>query len=208
MSHKVAYSPWLVALASFAIPRNRFRRAFGVLAASITMQEEDLATGKAYIHGHDKAGQPCMYVFAGKHSVYTTTPERTQQLVIYCIELAVREVMKAGTTSALAVFDFGGDFGWSSMDIDAARYLVKMLSLNFPESVSRILIVNNGIVFSTLWAAVSPFLSARTTAKVRFLGTDPAALHEYIDPANVPAELGGEADIEADGTGYAKPASA
>lgn len=169
------------------------------------MQEEDLATGKALLHGHDKAGQPCIYVFAGKHSVYTTTPERTQQLVVYCIEMAVREVAKAATTSALAVFDFGGDFGWSSMDLDAARFLVKMLSLNFPESVSQILVVNNGVVFSALWAAVSPFLSARTTAKVRFLGSDPAALHDYIDPTQIPTELGGEAAIEPDGTGFARP---
>lgn len=154
-------------------------------------------------HGTTIAGKPCLYVFADKHSVYDTTQERTQELVIYSIEQTMRTLGRTG--GAVVIFDFK-NAPWSAMDTDAAKYVVRMLSLNYPESLDRILIVNYGMLFSALWTVISPFLSARTTAKVKFVTE--AQLTELIAPDQLPLRLGGTADVEPDEIGDSRPVSA
>ena len=176
------------------------RATFFVARAS---QVDDLSRGKVMRHGTSITGKPCLYVFADKHSVHDTTQERTQELVIYSIEQTVRTLGRTG--GAVVIFDFK-DAPWSAMDTDAAKYVVRMLSLNYPESLDRILIVNYGMLFSALWTVISPFLSARTTAKVKFVTE--AQLTELIAPEQLPVRLGGTADVEPDEIGDSRPVSA
>lgn len=163
-------------------------------------QEEDLAAGKFMVHGHDIAGHPCLYVMAGNHNSYETTPARTQLAVLFGIEQLSRTLGDAQLGTV--VFDFE-DAGWASMDTEAAKFVVKMLSLNYPEAISKIYIVNHGIAFSALWAVIYPFLSVRTTDKIKFLGAGEIQAKIAVD--QLPARYGGEALVRPGPDGMSEP---
>lgn len=43
---------------------------------------------------------------------------------------------------------------WSNLDRDALQYLLLMLSANMPERLGRLYILNEGMIFKTLWKVV------------------------------------------------------
>jgi CRAL/TRIO domain len=90
-----------------------------------------------------------------------------------------------------------------------------MLSANMPELLGRIYILNPGFIFKALWTIVTPFLDARTSKKIFFLGSGDsmkADLAKQIDEDNLLVEYGGkctytfnpDTDIEASYLMYRK----
>ena len=63
----------------------------------------------------------------------------------------------------------------------------------YPEIMARTYIVNAPFMFKGAWAVISPFIDAKTKKKITILGSGfQKDLFKYVDPSNVPTELGGE----------------
>lgn len=165
----------------------------------------DLATGKAFLFGKDLKGGPVVYVLArGTHSVYETTAERTERLIVFMVEKAVRVLYETGAWSGTAVVDVS-DLGYAGMDVAAARYLIKTLIVGAPAAISHFLIVGStGLVFTSLWAVVSLMLNERARRKIKFLTKgDREAFGPFIAPDELLSEYGGKADVVLDMKGGA-----
>jgi len=64
---------------------------------------------------------------------------------------------------------------------------------NYPEIMSKMYIVNAPFMFKGAWAVISPFIDAKTKKKISILGSGyQKDLFKYVDPSNVPVELGGD----------------
>ena len=67
-----------------------------------------------------------------------------------------------------------------------------MLMQNMPEQMHSLLILNEGLLFWSLWKVISVFIDARTVSKIQFLGDKfMPTLLQYVGPEEVPPFLGG-----------------
>lgn len=58
--------------------------------------------------------------------------------------------------------------------------------------MGNMFIVNAPYLFSTVWSLVKPWLDEATVRKIHILGRGfKTELQQYIDPAHLPADLGG-----------------
>ena len=78
------------------------------------------------------------------------------------------------------------------------RYIKEMVAIDsrhYPETLSKMLIINVPSFFSLGWKLITPFLDERTQRKIEII-SGPAAwqarLRELVDPAKLPREYGGE----------------
>jgi hypothetical protein len=86
----------------------------------------------AYVHGHDRGGRPMFFILAGNHRA-SVDRKSLYAFVAFIIDEAVRRSLDAGAGGAFTgVVDMTG-FGYSSFDTDALRYILLMLSRNYPE---------------------------------------------------------------------------
>ncbi|WVR07260.1 hypothetical protein IAU60_004301 [Kwoniella sp. DSM 27419] len=58
--------------------------------------------------------------------------------------------------------------------------------------MGNMFIINAPYLFSTVWSLIKPWLDEATVRKIHILGKGyKTELQQYIDPANLPTELGG-----------------
>lgn len=149
----------------------------------------------AWVRGVDKAGRPMVWVHAGKH-LASTPREVLRRYVILCLDELLTRCNSPGYAESFTAILDAGEMGWSNLDRDALQYLLLMLSANMPERLGRLYILNEGMIFKTLWKVVelSGLLDARTAAKIKFLGGPDKhrpALAAEIAPEHLPVAYGG-----------------
>lgn len=77
---------------------------------------------------------------------------------------------------------------------------LKMDADMYPESLGHFFILNAPWIFKPLWGVIKYWLDPTTRKKFHVLGSDYyETLVQYIDPSQIPAELGGECRCYADG---------
>ena len=73
------------------------------------------------------------------------------------------------------------------------KIAISIGSDNYPEIMYKTYIVNAPFLFKGAWAIIKPFIDEKTRKKISIIGTSYTKdLFTYVDPANVPKELGGE----------------
>jgi len=135
-----------------------------------TISDEKISTSlyanKAFVYGYDKQFRPTLYIVTKKHDKNIPI-EETRLFISRLIMSAVDLLGKDGTNNQFsAIIDFD-DFGTSNFDMKALKSIMWLLDRCFPERLGSLYMVNTGILFGVLWKVVSPFIPARTSAKIK-----------------------------------------
>jgi len=68
-------------------------------------------------------------------------------------------------------------------------------NLNYPERLGRMIVINSPWIFPFLWKIVSPFIDAKTKAKISIIyGKYTEELIKFISPDTLPKEYGGQCE--------------
>lgn len=80
------------------------------------------------------------------------------------------------------------------------QQLLGILDANYPELSGRVQIINAPWLFTTIWSYVAPWLPPNTVKKIGISGADfHKDLLPFIDPSELPVELGGTCKCEVPG---------
>lgn len=103
-------------------------------------------------------------------------------------------------TNAFCILDLKGfslSQFWQIKSI--ARVCFAISQDYYPETMGYLAIINAPKSFTTIFKAVTPWLSKETISKINILGDDyQATLLEYIDDENLPSFLGGKCECDQD----------
>lgn len=154
----------------------------------------------AFIHGKDKEGRPLGFIRVKNHDGKIKR-DILYKWVVACLDeiIARCERPSLGYISTFAFVIDAGDMAWANFDSDALKYILSVLGNHFPERLGQLMIINSGMLFRMVWKVVEPFLDARTSAKITFLGSDwRDVLRSKLEPDSIPNFLG----ILEEGQGY------
>ncbi|KAL8584255.1 hypothetical protein ACOMHN_034940 [Nucella lapillus] len=93
------------------------------------------------------------------------------------------------------------DFGMShflQLNTQIGRRMTRLWQEAFPARLKHILIVNEPPFVDMVLALFTQFAKAKIISRIRHIGTDWSKLHEYIDPACLPACYGGTLQQDVD----------
>jgi hypothetical protein len=167
--------------------------------------EIPLRGGASYIRGFDKQGRPTAIVRVKFH-VASTERSVLHRYVIHMLDEMVARSLRASPNTGVPSHQFSvildaDGLGWSSFDADILKFILKMLSGNYPERLGLLYILNDGFMFRMLWKVIEPFLDSRTSKKIRFLGGPASykpALLEAWTVDQLPTVYGGTDTFEYD----------
>eukprot|EP00404_Azadinium_spinosum_P000972 CAMPEP_0180425676 /NCGR_PEP_ID=MMETSP1036_2-20121128/5394_1 /TAXON_ID=632150 /ORGANISM="Azadinium spinosum, Strain 3D9" /LENGTH=322 /DNA_ID=CAMNT_0022431189 /DNA_START=30 /DNA_END=995 /DNA_ORIENTATION=- len=157
------------------------------------------------IHGVDKRGAPVTYLRIGLADTAGLIEKLGREMYfrsqVYGLEALSDAMWKASLKQGvyligtLTVMDASGaSYGRTKSTVEMLIYLTKaIMEDHFPESGYAIVVVNMPWYYNWAWKLISPFLPARTLAKVQICGSDfMSTLEEYVDKSEIPAFLGGD----------------
>jgi len=159
---------------------------------SISLQ---LKTGKAYLHGFDLEGRPCIVIKTALHFPDQSDFEEVYRFGIYMIEKASRLADDKKIKQIVCLIDREGV---SMKNIDRRALgrtgLVTMMQDFYAERLHKIYILHINWLFRMMWNIVSVFLSKRTKSKIHVLsGID--ELKKHFSEDNLLKEHGGKSDF-------------
>lgn len=161
-------------------------------------------------HGVDKEGRPVYIERLGQIDVtklmQVTTMERFVKNHVKEFEKNFAEKFPACSVAAKRHIDQSttildvqgvGMKQFSKAARDLIGQLQKIDGDNYPETLSRMFIINAGQGFRLLWGTVKSFLDPKTTAKIHVLGNKyQSKLLEVIDASELPEFFGGTCQCE------------
>ncbi|KAA8492186.1 Phosphatidylinositol transfer protein CSR1 [Porphyridium purpureum] len=155
---------------------------------------DEIRSGLGWICGYDKVGRAVLYVDVEHYDKNKRNLERTTQLAIYMIMLAIQKSQKHGHEQITIVFDLFF-FGLKTMDQSMVKSLLQLLSDAFPERLAKLHIVRAPSIFKGFWSIISPWVDQGTAAKIDF--DSAGALTAHIDKDQLPTQLDGPQDFKA-----------
>lgn len=164
----------------------------------ITEQEmtPHIRTGKAFFHGHDKLGRPCLIVRVRFHFPKDFTPEETLRYSIYLAERACEVSDQSGTGQICLIYDRGGitDANQDPNLISLVREMAEVFKDFYAERLGALYVLNVGWVHWLLYHAVRPTIPKKTREKLHVM-RNVGGLLEYFDRSQLIREHGGTDDF-------------
>jgi len=170
----------------------RWRKENKIRAIVYKDVHDEIIKNKVLIPGYDKQRRLICYVLVKLHFPGSSDKKKMQDLVLYMMEKCRHKIDPVAETFNL-VFDLS-DFSLYNMDYDLVRYLIKIFSDYYPETLGVSLVVNSPWLFKGCWQIVKPWMDTNTTNKVVFVTND--QLRGYIDEEFIPKEVGGGCDVK------------
>ncbi|KAA8492016.1 Alpha-tocopherol transfer protein-like [Porphyridium purpureum] len=134
-----------------------------------------------YVRKHDKNEEDCVHL--------------NTQLAVVAIEAGMA---RSESGQLLAVMDMS-EFGWAQTDLAMAKRIIYLLSIAYPERLSKMILFRAWLPFRSFYALVSPFVDERSKRKVHFASelSELESLHA-LTLSDLPVELGGTLDTATD----------
>lgn len=154
-----------------------------------------MAEKASFIRGVDKQHRPCVYIVSREHAASLDRAQLYQWITFQLDEVCARADASDENVSHqfVGIIDTGS-LGWRTLDGDALKRIFLMLAANYPERLGRLYLLNDNLLFRTVWRLVQVFIDARTARKITFLGgpdTYTPALLEDFEADQLWAGVGG-----------------
>jgi len=155
----------------------------------ITVDEvrEELLKDKIFIFGYDLQKRLVAGVYIRNHFPNDTKKNMMEKLLLLFAERA-KYLLNPENEKCTLIFDLT-DFSLSNMDYDIIKFMIKVFTEFFPETLGIMLVVNAPWIFKSCWKMVKPLLDPITAKKIAFVSSE--KLFNYVDPEVLPPNLGG-----------------
>ena len=156
----------------------------------------ELGKEKAFIHGKDKLGRPCIIIKTAKHFPSETSFDQTMKFVVFWLERLIKKCEKIGQKQIVAIID-RKDSGISNVDYQMIGQggIISMLQDNYAERLAFSYVIHINWVFRMVYKLVKPLMSERTTSKLNLLSS-PDELKNYFNTEDLLIEHGGTSDYK------------
>ncbi|KAF4726168.1 RuvB-like 2 [Perkinsus olseni] len=159
-----------------------------------------------YFYGMSKFGTPVVYMKIPTASTYTKLGlDRCMEQHVVEMEIIERIKMQLRYSGwkgykHMMVIDMknvslshakGSFVGGFKKQLNIDQYY-------YPEVLSKMVVVNAGVVISTLWKMVKPWVDPITVDRIKISGSSHPvkAISEFVDPKYIPKEYGGDGELE------------
>jgi hypothetical protein len=149
-------------------------------------------TGKAFFHGHDKKGRPCLIVRARFHFPSQFTAEETIRYSIFLAESACRESDRVGTGQICMIYDRAGitDDNQDPQFISLIKEMAEVFKDFYAERLGALFILHVSVFHWILYHALKGTIPKRTREKLHVM-RNPGNLIEFFDSDQLLVEHGG-----------------
>jgi len=151
----------------------KWRSSFGMMGLYNGSWKELLkienASGKMYVRGYDRHGNALILI----KPKYENTHHHDNNLkhVVYNLERAVHCMKKRGNKAEkfVILIDFDGFSLWNCPSFQTSLDTIQILQAHYPERLHKAYVVRPPLLFTTFFAALSPFISEKSKEKIVFL---------------------------------------
>ena len=152
-----------------------------------------IKTGKAFYHGEDKAGRPCLIVRVRNHWPQQFTPEETMRYSIYLVEKGVRMADEKGVGQLCVIYDRGGitDDNQDPNLINLVKQLSSLLQDFYAERLGALYVLHINWFYWLIYHTFKPTLPSKTREKLHVLRT-PRSLRDHFELNQLMVEYTGE----------------
>ncbi|EER05936.1 phosphatidylinositol/phosphatidylcholine transfer protein, putative [Perkinsus marinus ATCC 50983] len=159
-----------------------------------------------YFYGMSKFGTPVVYMKIPSASTYTKLGlDRCMGQHVVEMEIIERVKMQLRYSGwrgykHMMVIDMknvGLGHGKSSF-ITGFKKQLNIDQYYYPEVLSKMVVVNAGVVISTLWKMAKPWVDPITVDRIKISSSSHPvkAISEFVDPKFIPKEYGGDGELE------------
>ncbi|KAF4667739.1 hypothetical protein FOL47_003408 [Perkinsus chesapeaki] len=158
-----------------------------------------------YFYGMSKFGTPVVYMKIPSASTYTKLGlDRCMEQHVVEMEIIERIKMQLRYSGwkgykhmmVIDIKNVGLSHGKGSF-VNGFKKQLNIDQYYYPEVLSKMVVVNAGVVISTLWKMVKPWVDPITVSRIKISGSHPVkAISEFVDPKFIPKEYGGEGELE------------
>ncbi|TPX69863.1 hypothetical protein CcCBS67573_g06734 [Chytriomyces confervae] len=184
--------------------------------------EPEGVSGKSFISGFDRKGQPLLYSIHRLDK--TKTFDRYLRYCIFLLEKCIR-VMPPGVERMTFLIDNGGLGVFNAPPVSFVSKFIGIAEAHYPQRLDTAVMLNPSWFIFGLFRIISPFMDPVTRAKVHFANVGPndhlnagtsssstsssdvnvepgtggwTNIFQYVDPSQLPAQYGGTHDFQYD----------
>jgi hypothetical protein len=170
----------------------KWRRSYLPHCITESQMIDHIHTGKAFFHGGDKQGRPCLIVRARFHFPNQFTAEETLRYSIYLAEKASNIADSAGTGQICMIYDRGGitDDNQDPKFISLIREMAEVFKDFYAERLAALFILHVSVFHWIMYQAVKVTIPKKTREKIHVMRNLDGLL-EYFEPENLMKEYGG-----------------
>mmetsp|Transcript_13586 Transcript_13586/g.13163 ORF Transcript_13586/g.13163 Transcript_13586/m.13163 type:complete len:260 (-) Transcript_13586:91-870(-) len=155
--------------------------------------QKENTTGKIYIRGFSKAGQPLMYMTPRNEN--TNDHDGNLKHLVYHMEriCAISEAADNGNDKIILLIDYDG-YKLGSTPMKTSKETLSILQNHYPERLKCAYCIRPPWIFNAFFTLISPFIDPLTKAKVKLLKGDDARIQllKEIHGAVLETSVGGE----------------
>ena len=151
-----------------------------------------ILTGKAFYHGTDKQGRPCLIVRFRYHQPSRFPLEETMRYLIYLVEYGVKLSDELGVGQISVVYDRAG-LSSENRDnklIDLVKKLSSMLQDFYAERLGAVYVLHVNWLYWLMFQIAKPLLNKKTRGKIHIL-RNVEGLTEFFEGDQLLREYGG-----------------
>ena len=156
-----------------------------------------------YVNGIDQNNRALLYFKIGNIKRKISPPNMIKTLM-YSVERADRLSLEAKSGEFVVILDFAHVSFHTVPSFAVVKEALHLLKYNYPYRLHSIIVLNSGVIFTTLWTLAKPLLPLRAIKKTLVLSTKEAekVLISMIGKDRLEKSYGGEVDEISDMNDY------
>ncbi|KAJ1726366.1 phosphatidylinositol transfer protein csr1, partial [Coemansia biformis] len=153
------------------------------------LHHHTMDSGLAFACSVDRLGNPVYIVRVRVNVARNRSVQAIKRFLCWQIETSQLLATGPADGRVTILFDMS-DFARENIDLALVRTLISLLTNYYPETLGVLLVYVNSLLFSSLWTLISPFVDPVVRSKI-VMAKRPADLAPFIDPEQLPVEIGG-----------------